>query len=83
MGGKKDQCNAVARKIWFWCISKNIWLSAAYLPGIEKTEAGAQSRMLHGNTECKLHSNLFKAVIELWHEPHIDMFSSSLNYQLQ
>jgi len=83
MGGKKDQCNAVARKIWFWCISKNIWLSAAYLPGIENTEADAQSRMLHDNTEWKLHSNLFKAVIELWHEPHIDMFASRLNYQLQ
>lgn len=39
--------------------------------------------MLHDNTEWKLHSNLFKAVIELWHEPHIDMFASRLNYQLQ
>jgi hypothetical protein len=83
MGDKKDQCNPVARKIWFWYISNNTWLSAAYLPGIENTEADAQSRMLHGNTEWKLHSNLFQAVIELWHEPHIDMFDSRLNYQLQ
>lgn len=34
-------------KNWFGCILKNIWLSAAYLPGIENTEADAQSRMMH------------------------------------
>jgi hypothetical protein len=28
MGDKNDQCNPVARKIWFWYISNNTWLYA-------------------------------------------------------
>ena len=32
-------CNSLAREIWDWCIHRNIWLSAAHLPGIKNVAA--------------------------------------------
>ena len=33
MGGtKSEDCNNISVKIWRWHISKNIWVSAAYIP---------------------------------------------------
>ena len=34
MGGcRSSACDTVARKIWAWCISHNIWVTANYIPG--------------------------------------------------
>ena len=28
-----DPCNRLGKEIWEWCIDRNIWLSAAHIPG--------------------------------------------------
>ena len=34
MGGTHSrECNSIAKDIWQWCIDKQIWLTAAYIPG--------------------------------------------------
>lgn len=34
MGGTHSiECNSVAKDIWLFCIERNIWLSAAHIPG--------------------------------------------------
>lgn len=34
MGGcKSPQCNDVTKEIWKWAMARNIWLSAAHIPG--------------------------------------------------
>ena len=34
MGGiRSENCNDLAKEIWFWCIKNNIWLSAVHIAG--------------------------------------------------
>ena len=40
-GGKKQNLNHLAREIWIWCISKEIHISAAHIPGAVNEEADA------------------------------------------
>lgn len=41
MGGssKSRYCNKIAREIWYWCINKEIWLSAGHIAGSKNTVA--------------------------------------------
>ena len=33
------ECNSIAKYIWQWCIDKQIWLTAAHIPGVKNVEA--------------------------------------------
>ena len=39
-----DTCNSVTKQIWELCIARNLWISAAYVPGIENAAADNESR---------------------------------------
>ena len=82
MGGKKSQCNHVARRLWDWAKSRNIWLSASHLAGVANTAADQQSRLSHENTEWALHSGIFRCLTSAWDTPTLDMFASRLNNQV-
>ena len=43
--------NALAKEIWLWCSSHNIWLTAARIPGVSNVEAKRQSRLSHSQLE--------------------------------
>ena len=44
-GRSKSQfCNDIAKELWVWFTSQNIWVSAAYIPGTQNTEADNSSR---------------------------------------
>ena len=82
MGGiKSPECNMLAKKIWQWCIDRNIWLSAAYTPGSENP-ADFESRNYKENTEWKIDENVLKEVFTIWGKPNIDLFASRLNKQI-
>lgn len=82
-GGKKALCNALARQIWEWCISKDIWLSACHLPGVLNVEADRQSRLNHDNTEWQLNPLVFQELVLLWGPPTIDLFACATVYLLE
>ena len=45
MGGTHSpECNSVTKELWLWCIKRNIWLSAAHIPGIYNVIADHKSR---------------------------------------
>ncbi|XP_028415159.1 uncharacterized protein LOC114538208 [Dendronephthya gigantea] len=76
------QCNALGKEIWEWCIMRNIWLSAAHVPGIENTEADFESRQKQSNTEWMLnHKRLHEALLKLDFVANVDVFASRLNTQ--
>ena len=50
-GGRKSELDSIARDIWFWCLERNIHLSAAHVPGIENCEADEESRAMNEDTE--------------------------------
>ena len=84
MGGSHSiLCNAATFDIWNWCRQRNIWLSAAHIPGIDNTEADRKSRLFNDATEWKLNYQAFQLCTAQWGLPDIDLFSSRLNCQLK
>ena len=81
MGGIGSQaCNTLAFSIWKWCIERNIWISACFVPGIENI-ADKSSRKFNENVEWKLHPGIFEQLVKIWNLPEIDLFASRLNKQ--
>ena len=44
MGGRKPMLNTLAKELWEWCESKNIWVSAFHIPGRFNIRADELSR---------------------------------------
>ena len=82
MGGRKLDCNTVARKIWEWAIERNIWLSCSYIPGKDNCEADRLSRTLHSNVEWRLDTCIFKVICEEFGPINFDLFASRLTNQV-
>ena len=83
MGGTKQECNSLARKIWLWCYKNNNWITSAHVPGIDNTTADVESRSIHDNMEWQLHPYLFEKICNKWGTPEIDLFASRLNHQVK
>jgi len=79
MGGIKSlDCNRLASEIWSWCINKDIWISANYVPTSENI-ADSESRKFNENIEWMLNPDIFKQLIKIWGRPDIDLFATRLN----
>ena len=77
-----DPCNRLGKQIWEWCIDRNIWLSAAHIPGLHNIKADFESRRTNDNTEWMLdRASLNNALSQLSLRPNIDLFASRLNNQ--
>ena len=76
--------NALAKEIWLWWSSHNIWLTASHIPGVSNVEADRQSRMSQSQLEWTLNPKIFQESIhKLGVNPTIDFFASRINFQLQ
>lgn len=65
MGGiKSDDLNSLSKDIWNWCCDKNIWLSAAHIPG-KCNPTDIESRVFNDNVEWMLDSNVFLQLAKL------------------
>ena len=82
-GVKSPECNDIARKIWFWCIERNVWISAAYVKGTDNVEADFLSRHFADNTEWSLNEGRFAKINDLWGPFEIDLFASRLNKKVE
>ena len=84
MGGCKSlECNAIAKMIWSWAITKGIWLSASHISGSVNVDADNLSRNLNLNLEWMLSASTFQKIITVYGQPDIDLFVSRLNAQLE
>ena len=83
MGGIKSRsCDHLAKHIWQWCMKRQIWLSAAHLPGRENVIADTKSRHFNDQLEWKLNILVFNKIVQQFGMPSIDLFASRLNNQL-
>ena len=83
MGGSKSKnLDRLAYKIWEFCIERDIWLSASYLPGKQNQRADFYSRNFNDNKEWQLKPVLFKNITNIFGIPEIDIFASRKNTQL-
>jgi hypothetical protein len=82
MGGMKSlACDTVARKIWDWCIVRNIWVSAVHIAGSKNAIADKLSRK-SSDHEWQLNKTVFQSLVSLFPNMTIDLFASYLNRQL-
>ena len=76
-------CNDITFTIWQWCIARNIWITAAHIPGRENTDADTESRKINLDAEWQLNTELLtEALSRLQAQPKIDLFASRINKQL-
>ena len=82
-GGKKEELNNLARQIWLWANERELWISAAHLPGSQNTEADTESRKGYSaETEWQLNPVLFKVICDHFGKCDVDLFASRLNFQI-
>ena len=72
----------IAVKMWAWCLERNMFLSALYVPGIMNKAAGLLSRPKLESTEWMLCPRIFKQIVYVYKMPVLDMFASTLNHQV-
>ena len=77
------QLDKLASEIWDWCLARNIFISAYYLPGSQNIEADFNSRNFSDTTEWRLKRDIFLRLTAQVLQPDIDLFASSSNAQLQ
>ena len=61
---KLDSCKSLlfdqeARRTWSWSIERDIFITAADIPGILNVDADQKSRKLVLRTKCKIHESIF------------------------
>lgn len=79
-----EPCNSMAKKIWEWCIQRDLWISVAHIPGKQNLVADFESRRNQKESEWKLEEASLKgALSQLGFYPDIDLFASRINYQFE
>ena len=75
-------CNGLEKEIWEWCIDRNIWLSAAHIPGVLNIKADFESRRTNDNMEWMVdRAYLNNGLSQLSLHLNIDLLASRLNDQ--
>ena len=83
LGGTRSlELNSIAVKMWAWCLERNMFLSALYVPGILNKIADLLSRLKLESTEWMLNPRIFKQIANVYRMPVLDMFASALNHQV-
>ena len=60
-----DTCNSVTKQIWEFCTARNLWISAAYVPGVEDTAADDESRKKNLDAEWKLNPDILAQALDI------------------
>ena len=75
-----DTCNSVTKQIWEFCIARNLWISAAYVPGVEDTAADEESRKKNLDAEWKLNPDILAQALDITDiKPGEDVFAARIN----
>lgn len=83
MGGiTSEDMDFLASSIWDWCLERNIWLSAQYIPGVDNHLADYSSRVFNLSAEWKLKSEVFDKLCNHFYYPDVDLFVSPDNCRL-
>ena len=83
MGGTvSPQLTNLSKALWMWALSKDIVLTAEYIPGSTNCVADAESRTLKDRTDWKLNPLIFRAINQSLGPLEVDLFASRLSTQL-
>ena len=78
-GTKSPECNKVTGDFWECAEARELWLSAAHIPGVENVLADFKSRNFSDNLEWSMRDKLYQRIVEVFGWPEIDLFATRLN----
>ena len=81
-GSTKKYLHEVTKKIWLFALSKDIWISAAHIPGKENIDADYESRADYSGTEWSLKDDYFHHIMKKFGMCSIDLFASRINFKI-
>jgi hypothetical protein len=70
-------------RLWTYCLSKRITLTAEHIPGCTNLIADEQSRVFKDSSNWQLNPGVFQEVQRTWGPFQVDLFADRLNTQLQ
>lgn len=83
MGGTRSaQLTELAKKIWSWCMDRQLVIRAQHLPGKLNVTADFLSRHLRDRTDWILNPDIFDKINRHWGPLQIDLFASRFSAQL-
>ena len=83
MGGTHNrELLHISKSIWSYLLSKQIAMSAEYLPRALNVHADWESRNVNENSEWKLDVSVFQEIVTHMGQPTLDLFASRLCHQL-
>ena len=83
MGGMASiEMDLLAKKIWNWCLERDLFVSAAFIAGSLNVSADFSSRNFSDTTEWMLKKEIFQRICTQCFTPDIDLFASRLNFQV-
>ena len=65
-----------------WAIEKNIWITAAHIPGIYNVEADEESRVFREDRQWALNPTFFEKLCKRFFTPDLDLFATRINTKL-
>ena len=72
----------ISKEIWEYLLDKGTTITAEYLPGALKKEAGMQSQTVKDSSKWKLNPVMFQNLCKSWWTPDIDLFASRVSHQV-
>lgn len=84
MGGRKRLLNKLAKQIWEWCETRNIWISVFHIPGILNTRADKLSRLrqkCNDDMEWALQEDTYQKISSKMGHCDFDLFASDKNHK--
>lgn len=83
-GGARSQSLCIeAMRLWNWCISHNITVSASYCPGCQNITADILSRQFFQDHKWEIDDTVLNSIFQYWWFPSIDLFSTVKNQKCQ
>ncbi|KYN22429.1 hypothetical protein ALC57_05173 [Trachymyrmex cornetzi] len=76
---KFPHLSALAKDIWQWCETRNLFLFASYIPPADNFIADEESRRTDTDTEWSLSVLAFDVICQRFGHPEVDLFASTLN----
>jgi len=81
MGGREPHLTRVTEEVHNYCMTRNIFLTAEYLPGEDNSIADALSRVTSNMSESQLARPLYELADREWGPHELDCFASATNTQ--
>ena len=74
--------NDLSKRLWRWCIEKNVNIMAVHIAGTDNVMADSLSREFNTSVEWSLNRKVFDKMCIALGQPDIDLFASRLNHKL-